>query len=251
MIYEPKGEAQEYAYLAINHYTGCAHGCDYCYMRRMFEQKKMDPPFDQPRVKDGAWQKIKSVAKYEGTKKRVQLCFSTDPYQPHDDRIALTRAVIMALRAHNIPMQILTKGGTRACRDFELYGCNDLFGCTLTTTNSEWVSTHEPHAAPYLDRCGALIKAKSLGITTWVSLEPVIDADEAIKVIRYTNPFVDHYKIGKLNHAASSVDWKDFARRVVDECHKVGAMYYLKSSLASLLEPHEYENTDWREVPSG
>jgi DNA repair photolyase len=249
MIYEPKGEAAEYAYLAINHYTGCTGGCDYpCYMRQMFEQKKVQPAFDQPRVKKDAWKHIKSVEKHAGTKKRVQLCFSTDPYQPFDDKIALTRAVIVGLKAHNIPMQILTKFGTRACRDFELYGKRDLFGSTIVSTDEGWISEHEPKAACYSDRCAALIRAKAAGIATWVSLEPVIDPGEALKVIRYTHSFVDHYKIGKLNHASSNVDWKDFAHRAVDECHKVGALYYLKASLAACLEPHEYENTDWRMI---
>ena len=45
MIYEPKGKAAEYAYLAINHYTGCVGGCDYpCYMADMFRKKKVQPP---------------------------------------------------------------------------------------------------------------------------------------------------------------------------------------------------------------
>jgi len=31
IIYEPKGRAREYAELAANLYSGCAHGCEYCY----------------------------------------------------------------------------------------------------------------------------------------------------------------------------------------------------------------------------
>jgi len=249
MIYEPKGKAAQYAFLAINHYTGCSHGCDYCYMKRMFEQKKVSPPFEQSRAKERVAELTKAACKkYSGTNKRVQLCFSTDPYQPLDEELKLTRTVLWLLGEYRIPFQVLTKGGLRAVRDFDLYGKHDLFGCTLTTTDEEWIASIEPRAASFVDRCSALIKAKSKGIATWVSLEPVIDADEAVKVIRYTHAFVDHYKIGKLNYGITAVDWADFARRAVDECHKVGVSYYLKESLAELLEPHEFENTDLRIV---
>lgn len=32
IIYEPKGRAREYANLAANLYSGCIHGCVYCYV---------------------------------------------------------------------------------------------------------------------------------------------------------------------------------------------------------------------------
>lgn len=31
LIYEPRGRAREYAALALNTYTGCSHGCQYCF----------------------------------------------------------------------------------------------------------------------------------------------------------------------------------------------------------------------------
>ena len=34
-IYKPKGRAGEYCSYAVNVYTGCNHGCDYCYARKM------------------------------------------------------------------------------------------------------------------------------------------------------------------------------------------------------------------------
>jgi DNA repair photolyase len=249
MIYEPKGKAAEYARLAINHYTGCSHGCDYCYMKRMFEQKKVSPPFDAPRVKDKCLPLLAaSCKKYAGTDKRVQVCFSTDPYQPLDDTVKLTRAVLAMLHDYKIPFQVLTKGGLSAVRDFDLYGTDDLFGVTLVSTDPDWLAGMEPAAAPFEERVGSLIRARAKGIKTWVSLEPVIDAAEALKVIRWTHAVVDLYKIGQLNYGITAVDWKDFARRAVDECHKVGALYYLKESLATLLEPQEYANTDWRMI---
>jgi len=37
------------------------------------------------------------------------------------------------------------------------------------------------------------------GIKTWVSLEPVIDPEQAIELIRLLHPYVGHWKAGKIN----------------------------------------------------
>ncbi len=250
MIYEPKGKAAEYAFLAVNHYTGCVGGCDYpCYMADMFRKKKVQPPFDQPRAKANVVKLTRRAAqKYQDTTQRVQLCFSTDPYQPLDRKLKLTRSVLEIFDEFNIPFQVLTKFGPAAEWDFDLYKPTDMFGCTIISTHPDWTGLHEPGTASYMDRCSALIGAKNKGIQTWLSLEPVIDADEAIKVIQYTRYFVDLYKIGKVNYADSDIDWNAFALRAVEMCNRWDKKYYLKESLAAELKADEFINTDWREI---
>ena len=38
-IYEPKGRAREYGELALNLYSGCRHGCKYCYVPAVLRRK--------------------------------------------------------------------------------------------------------------------------------------------------------------------------------------------------------------------
>ena len=37
-IYEPRGRAREYSPLALNYFTGCDHGCQYCYVQPMMSR---------------------------------------------------------------------------------------------------------------------------------------------------------------------------------------------------------------------
>ena len=134
LIYEPKGRAGEYSHLAINIYTGCLHNCTYCYAEKMAQRYGND--FGKVTIRKNLIDQLKKKApKYANTDKRVLLCFTCDPYQPIDDD-RTTREVIIILKDNNIPFQILTKGGLRARRDFDLYGPDDAFATTLTFINN-------------------------------------------------------------------------------------------------------------------
>jgi len=253
LIYKTKGEALEYAYLGLNHYAGCSHGCAYCYMRRM-DERFGNIDFDRPRPKREPTELIRQLEreaeKLAGTNRRVQLCFSTDPYQPLDAELKLTRAVIRVLIELHIPFQSLTKGGFLARRDFDLYGADDLFGVTMTAISMELFSKiHKRADEPKIQICSLRV-AKSYGIKTWVSLEPVIWPSESLQIIEQTYEFVDLYKIGRLNppDSGDNINWPKFAADAVGLCEKLGVKYYLKNNLTRLLPAGSYHNTDWRKI---
>lgn len=246
IIYEPTGRAREYSHLALNHYRGCGHGCSYCYaadMARAFGQG----PFNHPAAKKRAIQAVEREApRYVCTPKRVLLSFMCDPYQPIDKDLQLTRQVIQILKSHKIPIQILTKGGLAAVRDFDLYSDSDAFASTLTFIDQARSKEWEPGAAPPSERIEAIKEAHRLGIETWVSLEPVIDPDESLAIIDQTHEFVDLYKIGKLNHRACNIDWKIWGIMALSLCRKYGKKYYIKDDLARDMGDVKFENTDTR-----
>ncbi len=246
IIYIPRGRAQEYSLLALNHYRGCGHRCSYCYAADMacaFGQG----PFNHPAAKPAALQAVEREApRYACTPKRVLLSFMCDPYQPIDKDLQLTRQVIQILKSHKIPIQILTKGGLAAVRDFDLYSDSDAFASTLTFIDQARSKEWEPGAAPPSERIEAIKEAHRLGIETWVSLEPVIDADESLAIIDQTHEFVDLYKIGKLNHRKSDIDWHKWAINALSLCQRYGKKYYIKNDLARDLRDVKFENTDTR-----
>ncbi len=238
LIYKPEGKAREYAALALNLYNGCSHGCRYCYAAQA--NKKAYHGSANPR--DSIIQRLRrECGNLKGNLPEILLSFQGDVYQPEEMELGITRNAIKILMSRNLAFTILTKGGTRACRDFDFLEKNKRarFGTTLVFWDQEFADKWEPNAASIGDRVEAIEQAKQRGIPTWISLEPVIDPDQALQLIMELHPIVDHWKIGKLNHdeeTESKVDWILFREQVKDLLDSIGADYYLKKSLTSLKE---------------
>lgn len=237
VIYEPKGKAREYSDLALNLYTGCSHGCKYCYApRALFMDAKTF--FESPQPKKDILERLeKDAAKLANDKRHVLLCFTCDPYQPLERDLQLTRQAIKILRENNIRFKVLTKSEL-ATRDFDLYTKYDWFGVTLTCLSHLASEEWEPKVDNPSNRIRALKIASMQRIKTWVSLEPVIYPEQTLELIRRTHEFVDHYKVGKLNYKKppEKVDWKKFTHDVVNLFEKLGCDYYIKEDLRKYLE---------------
>ena len=237
IIYQPKGKALEYSPLAANLYTGCGHACKYCFApKATFTDREIFSSDSYIRPRPNVIEQLKKDAvKYQGTDKNVLLSFTSDPYQPINDKFGLTREALGILHNNNIPVTILTKGGLAACKDFDILvkNPNNAFSVTLTTDDPcehiEW----EPGAAWPSERALSLKLAHDQGIKTWVSFEPVINPDAVIRLIQRTHTFVDLYKVGKLNyhHKAQTIDWQKFLFRVEAELDKYQKERYIKKDL--------------------
>lgn len=244
IIYAPRGQAGEYSPLATNPYRGCGHGCAYCYVPRVL---KMDrKTFDagaEPRD-DFEAKLLKDAAKYRaaGIREQVMLSFTTDPYHPGDT--ALTRRTLEILREHDLGFCTLTKGGTRALRDIDLFRPDrDAFASTLTSLDDRFSKKWERGAALPGDRLAALRAFHEAGIFTWVSLEPTLDCDSSIAIVEATHEFVSLYKVGRVNYLpmTKTTDWADYTARMIETLQRLGAAHYIKKDLQRFLPP-DYPN---------
>ncbi len=239
VIYEPKGKAREYSPLALNLYEGCGHGCIYCYAR-LIRKKSVEGFVAATARKDILGKLEKDLEKWNGAKKdTVLLCFMCDPYQPIDVDLKLTRLAIRALNRHGFPVQILTKGGMKAARDFDILSQNpeNKFAVTLTTDDPAESLQWEPGATLPEERIESLKQAHDKGIETWVSFEPVFNPDAVYRLINTTHNFVDLYKVGKLNyHArAKEIDWREFRITTENLLTSLGKKYYIKDDLRAFV----------------
>jgi DNA repair photolyase len=231
MIYEPKGRAREYAALACNVYSGCDHACIYCYAPSALHKYREN--FIIPSVRKNFLENVEKESANIKTNERVLLSFTCDPYQKFDEKEMVTRETIKILKRNGIAIQVLTKGGSRALRDIDLFDKKDAFATTLTLLNKGHSEKWEPGAAFPHDRIETIKQFHNAGITTWVSLEPVLNPDSAIEIIKQTCEFVDLYKVGKLNYhpLAKSIDWRKFANDVIQLLDSIGKAYYIKNDL--------------------
>ncbi|KKM93074.1 hypothetical protein LCGC14_1212100 [marine sediment metagenome] len=241
-IYETRGRAQEYCPLAVNLYQGCGHGCIYCYGPTVTHQ---DPEAFRgaPHAREGILYAIDKDARRltaKGEFGPVLACFITDCYQPLDVEGGLSRKAIEILHYYSMRVTILTKGGKRAERDFDILkprkGLHvvDTFATSLTLLDEGDSGLWEPEAASPIERMESLRHAHEMGISTWASCEPVIYPEQTLELIRHSHPYVDLFKVGTLNYHehGKTIDWAVFARQVERLLISLGKNYYLKRDLA-------------------
>jgi len=247
-IYEPKGRAKEYAPLACNLYSGCTHACRYCYVPAVLRSPREqfhDPANVRPRP--GIIEALEKDARRLSSGVEpcgpVLLCFTCDPYPLEDMRPGVTRPAIWALLKHGIPVRILTKAPLRALDDFRTAGLHSdvlvEFGVTLAWADDRKRRLWEPNAESVADPENALAIAHGRGLRTWVSMEPVLDPPEALRVIDRNAPNVDLWRIGKLNHdrtAELAIDWRVFLREVLERLASKRARYVIKEDLWSFAD---------------
>jgi len=256
LIYEPKKRAREYAARACNLYRGCDHHCVYCYAPGATQVSR--ETFGTPRLRAGDFirkldREAQSLgAEYPGA--QVHLCFTCDPYSHFDVQQAITRQAIQILHSADLTVSILTKGGSRALRDLDLFTPGDAFGTTMTLLDDARSLTWEPNASLPMDRIAAIKAFHEAGIPTWVSLEPVIDPETALEIILITFPYVDLFKVGKMNHAGTippdlrfqvdNIDWRKFAQDAIELLVSLDKQYYIKDDLFAFLPDGEYEKSN-------
>lgn len=240
-IYNPKGKAKEYGEWAVNIYNGCNHGCVYCYAPNMLRKSKeqfhgsVEP---RPGIVKAVKKQLEKDFAEGGA--LIHLCFTCDPY-PADIDTTPTREIIKAIKDSGNHVQILTKGGMRAIRDFDLLDKNDSFGVSHTTFHNWESKKYEPYAALPEERLETIRLAHRLGIKTWVSCEPVYNMYHVFDLIVACGG-IDLFKIGKMNHITLEslelppINWGEFGRECERLCKEYGRNYYIKEDLRKEME---------------
>ena len=239
LIYEPKGKAREYSPLALNIYNGCDHGCKYCYVpmiRKDIEANKVvkERSCFLTNLEKELNNNISNIHK-----KQILLCFMCDPYNHRDCIIKATRFSLKMLNRRNCKVAILTKSGSRCLRDldiFKQFGDRIKVGATLTFINEQNSLDIEPNAATPQDRLDTLKILHKNGIKTFISIEPVIDPIQSIELIKLCLPFIDQFKVGKINYfekrfADKPIDWHKFLTEAVTILRKAEKQFYIKEDL--------------------
>ncbi len=162
----------------INPYTGCLHGCVYCYANfmRRFSGHLQDPWGSFVDVKVNLLDVLaKELPKRPGGS--VWLSSVCDPYQEVEAKYNLTRGAIELLSSYRkFSISILTKNAL-VLRDLDLLThIKDRLdiGFTITTFDPDAQRIFEPYASPLKDRIGALTRLSSEGFDTWVFIAPML-----------------------------------------------------------------------------
>jgi DNA repair photolyase len=169
---------------SINPYRGCEHGCIYCYARPSHAYLGLSPGLDfETRLfyKPNAAALLRDELRKKGYVCRpLALGSNTDPYQPAERKLGITRSILEVLREFHHPVTIVTKGALIQ-RDIDILADMAkeklaVVTVSVTTLDRALARVMEPRAATperRIETIGALAKA---GIPTGVLSAPMIPA---------------------------------------------------------------------------
>lgn len=167
---------------SINPYRGCEHGCVYCFARPTHAYLGLSPGLDfETRLffkPDAAALLEKELRSKRYRPSTLALGANTDPYQPIERRLRVTRSILEVLSAFNHPVGIITKSNL-VTRDIDLLAPMAEKGLakvcvSITTKDRELARTMEPRAATPSRRFAAVRALTEAGVPTAVLASPMI-----------------------------------------------------------------------------
>jgi DNA repair photolyase len=169
---------------SINPYRGCEHGCIYCYARPSHAYVDLSPGIDfETRLfyKADAARLLREELSRPGYRPQpIMLGANTDPYQPVEKRLRVTRELLEVLWQARHPLTIVTKGAL-VLRDLDLL--QELAGknlvrvtVSLTTLDPELKRTLEPRTASPQARLRVIAALAAARVPVGVLTAPMIPA---------------------------------------------------------------------------
>ena len=178
---------------SINPYRGCETACVYCYARPSHAYMGLSPGLDfETRLfykADAAKVLEAQLARPAYICKSITLGANTDPYQPVERRMKVTRSILEVLARTRHPVTIITKHAL-VLRDLDLLTDMARDGLvsvavSVTTLDAELKRVMEPRAASPQARLRTLAALSAAGVPTSVMAAPMIPAlnDQELEAI--------------------------------------------------------------------
>ena len=168
--------------VSINPYKGCEHGCAYCYARPTHAYLDLSPGLDfetKIHAKPDAAMLLEKAFDSPGYRPEViALGANTDPYQPLERKLKITRQVLEVFRQYRHPVTIVTKSAMIE-RDLDILAelaQQDLVqvAFSVTSLDRELSRRLEPRATAPQRRLQAISRLTENGIPVSVLFAPVI-----------------------------------------------------------------------------
>ena len=169
---------------SINPYQGCEHGCIYCYARPSHSYLDLSPGLDfetQIFYKPNAAAQLLDEWQKPGYEcKPITIGANTDPYQPAEKSLKITRQLLQLFLEYRHPVNIITKSHLIS-RDIDLLAAlaSDRLcsvAVSIPTMNADLKRIMEPRVPAAGARLKAIDKLSHAGVPVSVLVAPVIPA---------------------------------------------------------------------------
>ena len=210
---------------SINPYRGCEHGCVYCYARPSHAWLDLSPGLDFETklfFKENAAALLEKELSRPGYRpSSIALGSNTDPYQPIERRLCVTRSILEVLDRCHHPVGIVTKSALIE-RDLDLLASMAKRGLasaivSVTTLDAGLKRTLEPRTSSPRRRLEAVRALKDAGVPVGVLVAPIIpcindaEIEDILAASREAGAAVAHHTLIRLPHELKDLfrEWLD------------------------------------------
>jgi DNA repair photolyase len=158
----------------FNPYIGCRHGCLYCYVPDVLRWRVSKSGWGEyAYVKEGILDRLRAdLRRYPPG--LIGVSTVTDPYQPIERELELTRQALTIIGSAGFTASIQTKSPL-VSRDLDVIRIHKFeLGMTITSLDDGFQRRFEPGASPPEERAQVLEEASSMDIKTWIFYGPII-----------------------------------------------------------------------------
>lgn len=166
----------------LNPYSGCGFGCEYCYARFFSPTLEEQETWGEwVKVKENAVALLRKARKARTASRRLErgdaiyMSTVTDPYQPIEQKLGLSRAILQELIEVQPRLTIQTRSPI-ATRDIDLFKRFERIrvNFTITTDSEEVRLRYEPHCPAIEARLKAAEAVAAAGVPIGISISPML-----------------------------------------------------------------------------
>jgi DNA repair photolyase len=221
----------------LNPYSGCSFGCTYCYAAFFIrDEALMNDWGNWVKVKQNALALLRRKRKKPLTDVTIYMSSVTDPYQPVEAQLELTRSLLKELADYHQPRLVIQTRSKLVTRDIDILSRFEKVQVNMTvTTDSEEVrKAFEPDCPKLSVRLKAIKEVHDAGISaciTMTPLLPVINAEQFAADLRATGiqkfivqPFHadrGRFVAGTRETALSLIKQLDWNQKKFDHVHSI------------------------------
>jgi len=172
---------------SLNPYSGCTFGCTYCYAAFFSRDKlKIENWGRWVEVKANALDLLKKKRKKPLVDKVIYMASVTDPYQPIEKRLELTRELLKEFAEHHKIRLVVQTRSPLVTRDVDLFKeiGRVQVNMTITTDDEEVRKAFEPFCPSNENRLAAIKEVNDAGVQTCITMTPLLPVKNAVQFAR-------------------------------------------------------------------
>ncbi len=180
ILTKPTGFMDAYDF-TLNPYSGCSFGCTYCYAAFFSRDvEKRDSWGRWVNVKENAVELMAKRKPGALDGKLIYMSSVTDPYQPVERDLKLTRGILEIMAERHKPKLVVQTRSPDVVRDCDLFqsieenGGRVQVNMTVTTDDEEIRRTFEPSCPSNMVRLRAIKEVQAAGIDTCITMTPLL-----------------------------------------------------------------------------